>query len=197
MLPGAPLASTTAPPTRSRRSTFARTSRRRRLAQTEHDIEDLLDSHVLGKLITSIDGIGPQTAARIIAAAGDPAPFKSAGAFAAYVGVVPGLRHSGKQTSVRAGIGPLGNGRLAARCGCRCSSPSDATPGCAPSTCACATPESHQKLALIAAMRKLLPALYSVARHRRPFVATEQGRAVEPPNSGTARPCAVQKKRLL
>jgi transposase len=78
----------------------------------QHDIEDLLDTHVPGKLITSIEGIGPQTAARIIAAAGDPAHFKSAGAFAAFVGVVPSPRQSGKQTSARAGIGPLGNARL-------------------------------------------------------------------------------------
>ncbi|MDO9500799.1 IS110 family transposase [Falsiroseomonas sp.] len=85
---------------------------RKRLAEIEHDIEDLLDTQVLGKLITSIDGIGPQTAARIIAASGDPAHFKSAGAFAAYVGVVPGLCQSGKQTSSRASIGPLGNARL-------------------------------------------------------------------------------------
>jgi transposase len=47
------------------------------------------------------------------------------------------------------------------------------------------------KLALIAAMRKLLHAVYSVAKHRRPFVTTEQGRAVEPPKSATARPCGI------
>jgi len=47
------------------------------------------------------------------------------------------------------------------------------------------------KLALIAAMRKLLHAVYSVAKHRRPFVTTEQGRAVEPPTSATARPCGA------
>ncbi|MDO9500800.1 hypothetical protein [Falsiroseomonas sp.] len=34
------------------------------------------------------------------------------------------------------------------------------------------------KVAMIAAMRKLLHAIYSVAKHRRPFVATEQARAV-------------------
>ena len=164
---------------------------RRRLAQTEHDIEDLLDTHLLGKLITSIDGIGPQTAARIIAAAGDPAHFKSAGAFAAYVGVVPGLRQSGKQTSTRAGIGPLGNARLrralwmpvltAVRCNAwlRDFYTRLRDAGKPP------------KLALIAAMRKLLHAIYSVAKHRRPFVPTEQGRAVEPPISKTARPCAA------
>ena len=62
---------------------------RRRLAEIERDIEGLLDAHEVGKLLLSIDGLGPHSAARIIAAVGDPARFKSAGAFAAYVGVVP------------------------------------------------------------------------------------------------------------
>jgi transposase len=46
---------------------------RRRLAQTEPGIENLPDTHVLGRLVTSIEGIGPQTTARTIAVAGDPA----------------------------------------------------------------------------------------------------------------------------
>lgn len=53
---------------------------RRRLADIERDIEDLLDTHEVGRLLTTIEGIGPQSAARIIAAVGDPAHFKSANA---------------------------------------------------------------------------------------------------------------------
>ena len=56
---------------------------RRRLAEIERDIENLLDAHEVGKLLTTIDGLGPQSAARIIAAVGDPARFKSAAACAA------------------------------------------------------------------------------------------------------------------
>ena len=86
---------------------------RRRLAEIERDIAGLLDTHEVGKLITTVEGIGPQSAARIIASVGDPARFKSAAAFAAYVGVVPGLRQSGKQSGrTRAPIAPMGNARL-------------------------------------------------------------------------------------
>ncbi len=75
---------------------------RRRLVEIERDIDGLLESNEVGQLLLSIDGIGPQTTARIIAAVGDPARFKSAAAFAAYVGVVPGLKQSGKNGSRRA-----------------------------------------------------------------------------------------------
>lgn len=162
---------------------------RKRLAEIEHDIEDLLDTHVLGKLLTTIDGIGPQTAARIIAAAGDPAHFKSAGAFAAYVGVVPGLRHSGKQTNARATIGPLGNARLRRALWMPVLSAIKCNPWLRAFYMRLRAAGKPAKVALIAAMRKLLHAVYSVAKHRRPFVIAEQGRAVEPPNSATARPC--------
>lgn len=144
---------------------------RKRLAEIEHDIEDLLDTHVPGKLLTTIEGIGPQTAARIIAAAGDPAHFKSAGAFAAYVGVVPGLRQSGKQTSARAGIGPLGNARLRRGLWMPVLSAVRLNPWLREFYLRLRAAGKPAKLALIAAMRKLLHAVYSVAKHRRPFVA--------------------------
>ena len=41
---------------------------RRRLADIERDIDGLLERNEVGQLLLSIDGIGPQTAARIIAA---------------------------------------------------------------------------------------------------------------------------------
>ena len=85
---------------------------RRRLAEIERDIEDLLDAHEVGKLLTTIDGIGPQSAARIIAAVGDPARFRSAAAFAAYVGVVPASSTPANALGARAAIAPLGNARL-------------------------------------------------------------------------------------
>ena len=164
---------------------------RKRLAEIEHDIEDLLDTHVPGKLITSIEGIGPQTAARIIAASGDPAHFKSAGAFAAYVGVVPGLRQSGKQTSTRAGIGPLGHARLRRALWMPVLSAVKRNAWLRAFYLRLRAAGKPAKVALIAAMRKMLHAIYSVAKHRRAFVTTQQGRAVEPPNSPTARPGAA------
>ena len=151
---------------------------RRRLAEIEHDIESLLDAHVPGKLITSIDGIGPQTAARIIAATGDPARFRSAGAFAAFVGVVPRLRQSGKQTSTRAGTGPLGHARLRHALWMPVLSAVRRNPWLRAFYSRLREAGKPAKLALVAAMRKLLHAVYSVAKHRKPFViAPDQARA--------------------
>ena len=88
---------------------------RRRLAKREGDIQRLLKDHEVGTLLTSIDGIGPQTAARLIAEFGDPARFDSPSALAAYVGVVPGLKHSGKRCPASAPVSSIGNTRLRAK----------------------------------------------------------------------------------
>jgi transposase len=152
---------------------------RRRLAEIERDIEGLLDAHEVGKLLLSIEGLGPHSAARIIAAVGDPARFKSAGAFAAYVGVVPGLRQSGKQSGrTRAPIAPMGNARLRRALWMPVLGAVRRNPWLRAfyqRLCAAGKPP---KLALVAALRKLLHAVYSVAKNRRPFVIeTEAARA--------------------
>lgn len=142
---------------------------RRRLVEIERDIDGLLERNEVGQLLLSIDGIGPQTAARIIAAVGDPAHFKSAAAFAAYVGVVPGLKQSGKNGSRRAACAPMGNARLrralwmpvvgAVRRNAWLKAFYDGL----------IARGKPPKLALVAAMRKLLHAAYSVTKNRKPF----------------------------
>jgi len=143
---------------------------RRRLRDLDRHIADKLAEHEVGTLLTTIDGIGPHTAARLIAELGDPARFESGRALAAYLGVVPGLKHSGKRQPLRAGLAPIGHARLRAalwmptlvavrknawlkryyeRLRARGKLP---------------------KVALVACMHKLLFAVHSVARHRRPFV---------------------------
>lgn len=143
---------------------------RRRLSDIERDIEDLLDTHEVGKLLTTIEGIGPQSAARIIAAVGDPARFKSAGAFAAYVGVVPGLKHSGKRTASRAATTPLGNARLRMALWMPVLGAVRRNLWLRAFYERLRAAGKPPKLALIAAMRKLLHAVYSVAKNRKPFV---------------------------
>jgi transposase len=70
---------------------------RGRLRELARDIKEKLARHDLGKLLTTIGGIGPQTAAYLVAELGDPARFHSAAALASYVGVAPRLRQSGKR----------------------------------------------------------------------------------------------------
>jgi transposase len=147
---------------------------RRRLNDIERDIKDLLDTHEVGKLLTTINGIGPQSAARIIAAVGDPACFRSADAFAAYVGVVPGLKHSGKRTAGRAATAPLGNARLRMALWMPVLGAVRRNPWLRTFYERLRAAGKPPKLALIAAMRKLLHAVYSVAKNRKPFVIQTQ-----------------------
>jgi len=144
---------------------------RRRLKDLARDIERKLDAHEVGKLLTAIDGVGPLTAACLIAELGDPARFRSAGAIASYVGVAPRLRQSGKKRFFSGSPTiPLGNSRLrkalwmvvlnAVRC----------NPWLRQYYERLRAAGKPGKVAVIAAMRKLLAAVWSVATHRRPFV---------------------------
>ena len=151
---------------------------RKRLAEVEHDIEALLDTHQVGKLLTTIDGIGPQSAARIIAAVGDPARFKSADALAAYLGVVPGLKQSGKSKNARAPTAPMGNARLRMALWMPVLTAVRRNAWLRAFYERLRAAGKPAKLALVAALRKLMHAVYSVAKNRRPFeIRPEPARA--------------------
>jgi transposase len=143
---------------------------RRRLKERAGDIERLLERHEVGRLLTTIDGIGPQSAARIVAEVGDPARFATPAALAAYVGVVPALRQSGKRRSVRAGLTSIGHARLRTALWMPVLSAVRRNPWLKAFYDRLIARGKPPKLALVAALRKLLHAVHSVARHRRPFV---------------------------
>jgi transposase len=85
---------------------------RQRASELEADIQRRLDSHSVGKLFTTIPGVSTLTAAAIVAETGNPTRFRSAAAFASYVGVVPRIHQSGKRKYSGKGVMPLGNARL-------------------------------------------------------------------------------------
>jgi transposase len=145
---------------------------RSRLRELDRDLEGKLREHEVGRLLKTIDGIGPTTAARVIAEVGDPAHFRSGAALAAYAGAIPGLKQSGKRIATRAGLTAIGNTRLRAALW---------MPTLTAVRCNAWLRAHYQRLrargklpkvALIACMHKLLLAIYSVAKHRRPFVST-------------------------
>lgn len=143
---------------------------RKRLKDIDRDIAEQLSAHEVGTLLTSIDGIGTTTAARLIAELGDPSDFATAGALAAYVGVVPGLKQSGKRQGKRAHLSPFGHARL------RCALWMPTLVAVQKNPWVRAHYERLRangkpaKVALIASMRKLLIAVHVVARTRKPFV---------------------------
>jgi transposase len=142
---------------------------RERLRQLERDIHSKLDEHEIGSLLTTIDGIGPQTAAKLVAELGNPAHFDSPAALAAYVGVVPAIKQSGKSTAQRFGLSPLGHTALRAALWMPCLTAVRKNPWLKQYYERLRTRGKLPKVALIAAMRKLLHAVYSVAKHKRPF----------------------------
>jgi transposase len=143
---------------------------RRRLRELDNDIVKRLDDHEIGKLLTTIDGIGAGTAARLVAILGDPADFRDERALAAYVGVVPGLRQSGKRLAPRASTTPYGNAALRTALFMPTLTAVRRNPWLKAFYERLVASGKPKKLALIAAMRKLLHAIYSVAKHRKPFV---------------------------
>jgi transposase len=144
---------------------------RRRLRALCDEIEATLERHEVGKLLTSIEGVGPQTAARLVAELGDIAQFKDAGALASYVGIVPALKLSGVKKGVRAGIVGVGNARLRTALWMPVLTAVRKNPWLRAFYERLRARGKLPKVALIAAMRKLLVAVHWIARNRRPFQA--------------------------
>ena len=143
---------------------------RKRLKRLDGAVAGTLQQHQVGQLLTTIGGIGDTTAAMIIAELGDPARFQSAGALAAYVGVCPAHKHSGKHQPKRSSLTPIGNRRLRhALWMPTLSAATHSNPWLMLFYRRLIERGKPHKVALCAAMRKLLAAIYSVAKHRRPF----------------------------
>ena len=148
------------------------TTLKARLAELEDELTTRIAAHDVGQYLITIPGVGPITAACVLAEVGDFARFPDAATLASYAGLVPALKHSGKRTPLRAGLHPVGNARL--RRGLYMATLSAVRHN------AWLRAFYHRLLArgkpklvaLTAAMRKLLSALHSVARRRQPFVPT-------------------------
>ncbi len=108
----------------------------------------------------------------MLAEAGDLARFPDAATLASYAGLVPALRHSGKRTPARAGCHPAGNARLRRGLYMATLTAVRFNPWLRTFYDRLVARGKPKMLALTAAMRKLLGAIHSVARHRRPFVVT-------------------------
>ncbi|HEY1329711.1 MAG TPA: IS110 family transposase [Casimicrobiaceae bacterium] len=153
---------------------------RSRLRDLDHHLEGKLHEHEVGRLLTTIDGIGPTTAARVIAEVGDPAHFRSAAALAAYVGAIPRLKQSGKRIATRAGLTPIGNARLRAALWMPTLTAVRYNAWLRTHYQRLRARGKLPKVALVACMHKLLLAIYSVAKRRQPFVPTPTSHTTSP-----------------
>jgi len=143
---------------------------RRRIRMLDRDIEQLLDKHEVGKLLTTIPGIGPHTAARLVATFGDFSGFPDAAAIASFVGVVPAHRHSGKRTPLHAGLTHYGNAKLRTKLWMPTLAAVQKNPWLRAYYEGLVARGKLKKVALVASMRKLLGAVFSVAKNRKPFI---------------------------
>jgi transposase len=143
---------------------------RSRIRQLDKDLGATIGKHDVGSLLLTIDGIGDNTAARLIAELGDPAAFRDAAALASYVGVVPATNQSGKRRPSRAPISSMGNGQLRAKLWMPVLTAVRRNAWLKRFHDGLIARGKLPKVALIAAMRKLLAAVYAVAKSRQPFV---------------------------
>lgn len=144
---------------------------RSRIQSIDGRIKRVFDADALAQLFTTIPGIGPTSAARIVAVLGDPSHnFASPGALAAYVGVVPAIRHSGKRAPVSAPCTRFGNADLRQKLWMPTLSAVKHNPWLKAHYDRFVSRGKPPKVAIVACMRKLLAAIYSVAKNRRPFV---------------------------
>lgn len=143
---------------------------RRKLQDLESDLGGAVHRHPVAGLLTTIDGLGYLSAARIVAAVGDPATFRHGAALAAYVGVVPRTNHSGLRRPAGASLTPLGNARLRRALYMTTFAAIRLNPWLRAYYERLRARGKLPKVAIIAAERKLLMAVYSVAKSRQPFV---------------------------
>lgn len=142
---------------------------RSRIKKLDDDISQSLHRHDVGKLLTTIEGVGDNTAARMIASI-DFDAFRSAGQLAAYVGVAPLVNQSGKRQPRRGPVGSLGDAPLRAKLWMPTLRAVTCNPWLKAFYDRLVAAGKPKKLAMVAAMRKLLAAMLSVAKHRTPFV---------------------------
>lgn len=65
-------------------------------AGLKQQLDELLDHHPLATIVTTMPGVGPRTAIALLLAVGDGTKFRTAGHLAAYAGLAPVTRQSGR-----------------------------------------------------------------------------------------------------
>lgn len=142
---------------------------RARIRGLDKVLGELLDGHEVARLLRTIPGLGAQTVARLLGEVGDPARFDSGEALSSYVGVVPGTASSGKHQPRSASISPIGNARLRRALWMPTLTAVRKNPWLRAFYERLVAAGKKPKVALVAAMNKLLRAVWSVAHNRRPF----------------------------
>jgi transposase len=142
---------------------------RTKLRDIREELERRVAEHFVGSLLMTIDGLRPNDGGPHRRRRGRSARFRSGACLAAYVGVVPGTNESGLRRGGRVSLAL----ERAARSALYMSTLGAVrtNPWLRAHYQRLLARGKLPKVALEACMHKLLLAVYSVAKHRRPFVA--------------------------
>ena len=142
---------------------------RERIERLNKQIAALVVQHEVGSLLVTIPGIAAQTAAYIIAEAGNPARFRNAAAFCAFVGVTPKPNLSGVRSHKSFKMSRIGSNKLRKALYMPTLVAVRHNPWLKRFYERLVAKGKPKKVAMIAGMHKLLKAVYAVARDRRAF----------------------------
>ncbi len=140
-------------------------------AQEGQILAGVADLDPVRRAVVTAGGAPPRRDQRLGPLGADLASFRSAGALTADVGVVPALRQAGKRPPTRAGVSPIGPAALRAQLGMPTLTAVQTNPWLRACDERRRARGKLPTVALVAAARKLLIAVYYVATHRRPFNA--------------------------
>lgn len=144
------------------------TTLRSRIKKLDKDIGDAVDRHEIGRLLTSIDGVGKTTAALMVSVV-DFDRVTSVNQLAAYIGITPNPNSSGKTNPKHGPICRVGNAKVRQKLWMPTICAVTHNPWLKAFYERLVAAGKPKKLAMVAAMRKLLSAMVSVARTRTPF----------------------------
>ncbi len=148
------------------------------IAELERQIQEHLDQHPdlrhQVELITSIPGVGAQTAVKLVAELMDIAGYENARSLAASVGVTPSQHTSGSSVNGRAHISKVGNAALRGALWWPAISAMRCNPIIREFVATLRKAKKHNFAIIIAVIRKLLHLVYGVIKNNTPFDAQWQ-----------------------
>lgn len=145
----------------------------KRIAELEKEIDDHIDRHPTLKndaaLMTSIPGVGQTTAAKMLGHLGDLRRFSSAKALAAFIGVSPKQKSSGKCVRGRTTMSRIGNTTVRSALYMPAWVASRSNPLLKAFAARLAANGMAHKAVIGAVMRKLVHMIYGVVRSGKAF----------------------------
>lgn len=143
------------------------------IADLQRQIQAHLDQHPDLRqqvtLITSIPGLGPQTATKLVAELQDIAGYADARSLAASVGVTPAHYRSGSSVAGASHISKVGNGPLRGALWWPAIAAMQHNPVIQTFVARLRQAKKHNFAIILAVIRKLLHLVYGVIKHKMPF----------------------------